>query len=79
MMGEYIVYIDEKVAGQINHGVLFIKVTDFGESFAAGLIKESPYDGAKPAFIVPEAKIADTAWMREFVAGTVSELPAPKK
>lgn len=74
MMGEYIVYVDDKVVGQINHSQLFIKVTPFGESFAGGLTKESPYDGAKPAFIVPEDKIADADWLKDFLAGTVNQL-----
>lgn len=74
MMGEYLVYIDEKVAGQINHSDLFIKVTPFGENFANELEKESPYEGAKSAFIVPQNKIDDPAWLREFLAGTVAEL-----
>jgi TfoX/Sxy family transcriptional regulator of competence genes len=74
MMGEYLVYINDKVAGQINHSDLFIKVTPFGETFAPDLKKESPYDGAKSQFIVPQGKIDDTAWLREFLAGTVQQL-----
>lgn len=53
MMGEYILYVDDTVVGQINHSRLFIKVTPFGEGFAKELTKESPYEGAKPAFVVP--------------------------
>ncbi|HEX8390695.1 MAG TPA: hypothetical protein VF597_04700 [Candidatus Saccharimonadales bacterium] len=79
MMGEYIVYVDEKVIGQINHSQLFVKVTPFGERFAAGLKHESPYDGAKPAIVVPQSKIDDSEWLRAFVAGTVAQLPAPHK
>lgn len=78
MMGEYIVYVDDKVVGQINHGDLFIKVTPFGEDFASGLKKESPYDGAKHAFIVPEEKIEDASWLKKMLIGTVAQLPAPK-
>lgn len=79
MMGEYIVYVDEKVAGQINGGKLFIKVTPFGESAAPGLVKASPYPGAKPAFIIPEDKIGDQDWLRDFIKGSVEQLPQPKK
>jgi TfoX/Sxy family transcriptional regulator of competence genes len=74
MMGEYILYVDDKVIGQINHSVLFVKVTPFGEEFANDLVRESPYDGAKPAFIVPQSKIDDVAWLQSFIAGTVKEL-----
>ena len=74
MMGEYILYVDDKVIGQINHSQLFIKVTPFGEVFAQGLDRESPYDGAKPAFVVPQDKIDDLDWLKKFLAGTVKEL-----
>ena len=33
MMGEYLVYVDDIVIGQINEGELFIKTTPFGEQF----------------------------------------------
>ena len=79
MMGEYIIYVNDKVIGQINHSDLFIKVTPFGEEFAAGLKKESPYPGAKPAFVVPQDKIDDQVWLREFISGTVGQLPEPKR
>jgi TfoX/Sxy family transcriptional regulator of competence genes len=74
MMGEYILYVDEKVIGQINRSQLFIKVTPFGEMFAKDLIKEAPYDGAKLAFVVPQHKIEDAAWLQSFLAGTSNEL-----
>ena len=74
MMGEYLLYVDEKVTGQINHSQLFIKVTPFGEEYAKDLTKESPYDGAKPAFVVPQSKMNDLAWLRKFLAGTVKDL-----
>src|SRR5688500_9779697 len=74
MMGEYILYVNDKVVGQINHSQLFIKTTPFGEVFAKDLQKESPYDGAKPAFVVPQGKLDDLSWLREFLTGTVNEL-----
>jgi TfoX/Sxy family transcriptional regulator of competence genes len=74
MMGEYILYVNDKVIGQINHSQLFIKVTPFGEIFAKNLKKESPYDGAKPAFVIPQTKIDDLNWLKEFLAGTVKQL-----
>lgn len=79
MMGEYLVYADEKLLGQINHNDLFVKVTAFGESFAPDLKTESPYDGAKPAFLVPSSLIEDSVWLKDFIAGTLEQLPAPKK
>ncbi len=70
MFGEYGVYVDEKMIGQINEGRLFVKATPFGEEYAPKLEKASPYPGAKPAFVVPEEKWTDAEWLREFAAGT---------
>ena len=78
MMGEYVLYVNDTVIGQINHGELFIKVTPFGESFGTELKRESPYDDAKLAFVVPQDKIDDKVWLRDFISGTVEQLPAPK-
>lgn len=74
MMGEYILYVDDKVIGQLNHSTLFIKVTPFGEAFAKDLAREAPYDGAKPAFVVPQSKIDELNWLKDFLAGTVKQL-----
>lgn len=79
MMGEYILYVNDKVIGQINHSQLFIKTTPFGEGFAKDLQKESPYDGAKPAFIVPQSKLEDLSWLRKFLTGTVDVLEVKQK
>jgi TfoX/Sxy family transcriptional regulator of competence genes len=79
MMGEYLLYVNEKLVGQICDDELFIKVTEFGESFADDLQQQSPYPGAKPAFLIPADKISDQAWLRDLITGTLKELPAPKK
>lgn len=66
--------MNDIVVGQINHSELFIKVTPFGEEFAKELQREPPYDGAKPAFVVPRDKIDDLEWLRDFLSGTVEQL-----
>ncbi len=70
MFGEYVVYVDEKVIGQIGDNQLFIKTTPFGEAYAPELEKAPPYPGAKPAFVVPPEKWEEADWLREFLAGT---------
>ncbi len=78
MMGEYIVYVDDVVIGQINEDELFIKVTPFGEQFAPELKKRSPYPSAKPAFVVPSDKLTDPEWLGELISGTLPQLPNPR-
>jgi TfoX/Sxy family transcriptional regulator of competence genes len=77
MMGEYIVYVEDKVIGQINEGQLFIKATLFGEQFAPDLKKQAPYEGAKLALVVPFEMLADTEWLGELISGTVQQIPKP--
>ena len=78
MMGEYLVYVDDTVIGQINEGELFIKVTSFGEQFAPALKKRAPYNGAKLALVVSSDMLADTEWLGELISGTVQQLPKPR-
>ena len=78
MMGEYILYVEGKLIGQINEGELFIKVTPFGDEYAPELERRSPYPGARPAFVVPGEKIADSDWLQPFLLGTLAQLPNKK-
>ena len=70
MFGEYVIYVEEKVIGQLNENTLFIKTTKFGEQYAPELEKAAPYPGAKPAFIVPPERLEEPAWLGEFLTGT---------
>ena len=70
MFGEYVLYVEEKVVGQLNENTLFIKVTKFGEQHALELERAAPYPGAKPAFVVPPERLEDADWLREFITGT---------
>lgn len=74
MMGGYVVYVDDKVIGQINDNQLFIKDTPFGAHYAPDLDKRSAYPGSKPAFVVPETKLTDVEWLHGFIDGTFTAL-----
>jgi DNA transformation protein len=74
MMGEYLLYVDDILVGQINNENLFIKVTSFGESQLADDYKTAPYPGAKPAFKIPADKVNDIAWLNNFVKTSQAEL-----
>jgi TfoX/Sxy family transcriptional regulator of competence genes len=77
MMGEYLLYLDGVLIGQVNNGELFIKATAAGEALAVGLTKEPPYPGAKPAFKVPAARFSDSAWLTTFVQAARNDLAKP--
>jgi len=77
MFGEYGIYCNEKMFGVICDNKLFIKPTKVGREFIGNPIEQSPYDGAKPSFVI-EDKVEDSKWLSNLVRITVKELPEPK-
>lgn len=77
MFGEYGVYCDGKIFGVICDDQLFIKITEAGRKVCPDLTSASPYEGAKPHFLVEE--LDDRERMGRLIRETVKELPEPKK
>ena len=77
MMGGWLVYVDEVLIGQINEGELFIKVSPSTQLFAPNLEHRAPYEGAKPALVIPEDRLHDEPWVYELLAGSVTSLRKP--
>jgi TfoX/Sxy family transcriptional regulator of competence genes len=77
MFGEYGIYSDGKLFGLICDNKLFIKPTKSGREFIDDLVEASPYDGAKPSFLI-EDKIEDREWLSELIRISLKELPTPK-
>ena len=50
MMGEYLLYFNGVLVGGIYDNRLLVKITEDNSSF--GLEKASPYEGAKPMYLV---------------------------
>ena len=76
MMGEYILYYREKVAGGIYDDRFLIKnVTSARESMPDASL-ERPYDGAKEMLLVDE--VDDKAFITGLFNAIYDELPAPK-
>lgn len=74
MMGEYILYYQDKVIGGIYDDRLLIKPTKSAIA-ALGEPTEIPYDGAKP-MLMPDAD--DRELLCSLIARMADELPAPK-
>jgi len=82
MMGEYIVYLEEKVVALICDNKLFIKPTEAGRIFIeqstlASAVEAPPYTGAKPCFLVEE-KLEDRDFLAQLLKASYKELPFPK-
>ena len=78
MFGEYGIYADGKLFGLVCDNKLFIKRTNSGREFIGNVIEASPYEGAKPSFLI-EDKIDDGDWLSELIRISVKELPPPKQ
>lgn len=77
MFGEYAVYCDGKLFGQVCDNRLFIKPTEAGRAFIGNVVEAPPYPGAKLSFLI-EDKLEDRQWLSHLVIITAAELPAPK-
>ena len=77
MFGEYGLYADGKIVGLICDDKLFIKPTEAGRAYIKNVVEQSPYQGAKPGFLIEE-KIEDRKWLSELIRITYRELPEPK-
>ena len=76
MFGEYGMYCDGKIFALICDDQLFIKITDVGKRMSPNLELASPYEGAKPYFLIED--LDDRIFLTEFVVETCKELPSPK-
>lgn len=77
MFGEFGLYFDNKLFGQVCDNKLFIKPTQSGREYIGEVVEASPYPGAKPSFLIEE-KLDDKEWLKKLVTITVNELPEPK-
>lgn len=59
MMGEYIIYIKDKIAGGIYDNRLLVKPVKSAISYLPHAVFETPYEGAKEMLLVSEVDNAD--------------------
>ncbi|NLB53801.1 MAG: competence protein TfoX [Syntrophomonadaceae bacterium] len=78
MMGEYCVYYNGKLIGDICDSRLLIKQTDTSKRLLADCRLEYPYKGSKTLMYVVE-EFENTDLMQELLEGLYAELPAKKK
>lgn len=77
MMGEYIIYYQDKVIGGIYDDRFLVKPTASAKRLMPDAAFELPYEGAKEMLLVEE--IEDRDFLVELFNAMVDELPAPKK
>ncbi len=76
MMGEYILYYNGKLIGDVCENRLLIKPVEAAKKLLPNAPLEPPYDGAKPMLVVEE--IEDKEFMQQLFDAVYPELPFPK-
>lgn len=76
MMGEYVIYCNGKVIGDVCDNQFFLKITSAGKVICPDCKEVPPYQGAKPYFLMEN--LADKELMAKMVVATYEELPEPK-
>ena len=77
MMGEYIVYMNGKIAAYLCDDRLLIKPVPSAVQLMPNATYEPPYDGAKDMLLVDN--VDDRAFLKELFEAMYDELPNPKK
>ncbi len=77
MMGEFILYYQERIFGGIYDDRLLVKPTAAAKRLLPEAPEELPYEGAKPMLLVEE--VDDSAFLCKLCEAMLPELPAPKK
>ena len=77
MMGEYIIYINGKIAAYLCDDRLLVKPVPSAVQLMPNATYEPPYDGAKDMLLVDN--VDDRAFLKELFEAMYDELPNPKK
>jgi len=76
MFGEYGIYLQEKLVALVCDNQLFVKPTELGRKILKNVKEKSPYDGAKPSFLIEE--LENRELLCELIEQTWQELPVKK-
>ena len=77
MMGEFLLYYDDKLFGGIYDDRFLVKVTASSLELLPDAPQEIPYDGAKPMLLVTEME--DKNHLRELILAMYEDLSETKK
>ena len=77
MMGEYIIYMNGKIAAYLCDDRLLVKPVPSAVQLMPNAVYEPPYDGAKDMLLVDN--VDDRAFLKELFEAMDDELPKPRK
>ena len=76
MMGEYLIYYQDKLFGGIYDNRFLVKITKESKKIMSEAKEEIPYPGAKPMLLVEN--IEDREFLKELVCKMCENLPQKK-
>ncbi|MEG6520836.1 TfoX/Sxy family protein [Desulfotomaculum sp. 1211_IL3151] len=76
MFGEYGLYCNGKFFASVCDNQLFVKITDKGREVLRNPEMASPYEGAKPSFLITE--LEDKELLCRLATATCKALPEPR-
>ena len=77
MMGEYLLYVDGRLAGGVYDNRLLVKPVPSAAAYVGEPVYQLPYEGAKLMLFVEN--MDDRAWLAGLFRTMRDELPEPKK
>ena len=77
MMGEYIIYLNGRIAAYLCDNRLLIKPTPIAMGMMKDASLEPPYEGAKEMLLCENTE--DREFLKALFEGIYEELPEPKK
>lgn len=77
MMGEYLLYCEDRLFGGIYDDRLLVKPVRSALAMLPDAPQELPYEGAKPMLLVEN--VDDAAHLKALVTAMLPDLPDPKK
>lgn len=77
MMGEYIIYMNGKIAAYLCDDRLLVKPVPSAVKLMPNATYEPPYEGAKDMLLVDN--VDDRAFLKELFEAMYDELPNPRK
>ncbi|MBR3629186.1 MAG: TfoX/Sxy family protein [Oscillospiraceae bacterium] len=77
MMGEYILYYQDRIIGGIYDDRLLVKPAAAARHLMPEAPEELPYEGTKPMLLVEQ--VDDSAFLCKLCEAMLPELPAPRK
>ena len=78
MFGEYALYADGKTVALVCDDLLYVKILPASSELEKICEKDTPYDGAKPHYVVEEEQLSTIDNLSDILLAIAKSIPAKK-